>query len=69
MISKWNYLPLTEKEKQAKEILSRTLGLDPYICELLVLRGVTNETDAKKFFRPQLSVFTERHGQSCKSSE
>ena len=55
MISKWNYLPLTEKEKQAKEILSRTLGLDPYICELLVLRGVTNETDAKKFFRPQLS--------------
>ena len=47
MISKWNYLPLTEKEKQAKEILSRTLGLDPYICELLVLRGVTNETDAK----------------------
>ena len=55
MISKWNYLPLTEKEQQIKENLSQTLGLNPCICELLVLRGVTNETDAKKFFRPQLS--------------
>lgn len=55
MISKWNYLPLTEQQQLAKETLSRTLGLSPTICELLVLRGVTNEADAKKFFRPQLS--------------
>ena len=45
------------KRKQAKEILSRTLGLDPYICELLVLRGVTNETDAKSFSAPNYPIY------------
>lgn len=55
MISKWNYLPLTDDLKQIKEQLARDLGISPVICELLALRGVKNAEEAQKFFSPQLS--------------
>lgn len=55
MISKWNYLPLTDDMKQIKEQLSSELGISPVICELLALRGVRNAADAQNFFYPQLS--------------
>ncbi|MBP3354568.1 MAG: single-stranded-DNA-specific exonuclease RecJ [Bacteroidales bacterium] len=55
MISKWNYLPLTEQQQQIKESLAEELGISPVICELLALRGVKNAEEAQKFFSPQLS--------------
>ncbi|MEG1642943.1 MAG: single-stranded-DNA-specific exonuclease RecJ [Bacteroidales bacterium] len=55
MISKWNYLPLTDDLKQIKEQLTSELGLSPVICELLALRGVKDAENAQKFFVPQLS--------------
>ena len=55
MVSKWNYVPLTEEEKHIERKLAETLSISPAICTLLVQRGVKTEEQAKKFFRPQLS--------------
>ncbi|MCP9611696.1 single-stranded-DNA-specific exonuclease RecJ [Coprobacter tertius] len=55
MISKWNYLPLSPEQDAIKKKLVRELSLSPVLCELLVQRGVTSITEAKKFFHPQLS--------------
>lgn len=55
MVSKWNYVPLTEEEKHIKKRLAETLSISPAICSLLVQRGVKTEEQVKKFFRPQLS--------------
>ena len=35
--------------------LSQELGVNEIIAQLLVIRGITNYDDAKKFFRPQIS--------------
>ncbi|MCD7710712.1 MAG: single-stranded-DNA-specific exonuclease RecJ, partial [Porphyromonadaceae bacterium] len=55
MVSKWNYVSLTEEEKRIERKLAETLSISPSICRLLVQRGITTEEQAKKFFRPQLS--------------
>lgn len=55
MVSKWNYVPLTEEEKHIKKRLAETLSISPAICTLLVQRGLKTEEQVKKFFRPQLS--------------
>ena len=52
---KWKYDPLTpEKSRQALE-LSEKLSMSPTLTGLLVKRGITTESAAKRFFRPQLS--------------
>lgn len=35
--------------------LQKDLGISPTLCEILVKRGITNYTEAKNFFRPQLA--------------
>lgn len=55
MLSEWNYQPLTEEQKEIKEHLSKELAISPALCELLTQRGITTLSEAKKFFRPQLS--------------
>ena len=48
----WNIQNLdTQQVKQ----LAEELGVNEIVAHLLVLRGITNYEDAKKFFRPQIS--------------
>ncbi|MEJ6748327.1 MAG: single-stranded-DNA-specific exonuclease RecJ [Flavobacteriales bacterium] len=48
----WNIKNLDTK--QVKQ-LAEELGVNEIVAHLLVLRGITNYEDAKKFFRPQIS--------------
>ena len=48
----WNIQNLDTK--QVKQ-LAEELGVNEIVAHLLVLRGITNYEDAKKFFRPQIS--------------
>ncbi len=54
MVSKWNYVPLTEEDERAKERLAETLSISPAICTLLVQRGVKTKEQAERFFHPRL---------------
>ncbi len=55
----WKYCePSPEAERTAKE-LSEKLGLSLILTRLLVARGITTESAAKRFFRPQLSDLTD----------
>ena len=55
MLFKWNYEPPTSEEKQAAEELGEKLGISPILSQLLIRRGITTESAAKRFFRPQLA--------------
>ncbi len=55
MQSKWNYEPPTPEEKKAAEELGEKIGMSPIIAMLLIRRGITTESAAKRFFRPQLA--------------
>ncbi len=52
---KWNYEPPTSDEQRAAEELAGKLGMSPILGGLLVRRGITTESAAKRFFRPQLN--------------
>ena len=52
---KWNYGPPTSEQKKAAEELGQKLGISPTIAMLLLKRGITTESAAKRFFRPQLA--------------
>ena len=52
---KWNYVPPTSEQKKAAEELGLKLGISPTIGMLLLKRGITTESAAKRFFRPQLA--------------
>ena len=52
---KWKYdAPTPEEQKAAKE-LGDKLSISPILGQLLIKRGITTESAAKRFFRPQLS--------------
>ncbi len=52
---KWIYdAPTPEEQKAAKE-LGDKLSISPILGQLLIKRGITTESAAKRFFRPQLS--------------
>lgn len=55
MVSKWNFIPLTSEQEKQKQDLSEALGISPILCQLLVQRGITTFSEAKSFFRPQLT--------------
>lgn len=55
MLFKWNYKPPTSEEKQAAEELGGKLNISPILAGLLIKRGITTESAAKRFFHPQLS--------------
>ena len=52
---KWNYEPLTSDQRQAAEELGEKIGMNPILAAMLIRRGITTESAAKRFFRPQLS--------------
>jgi single-stranded-DNA-specific exonuclease len=54
MNHKWNYLPTTAEDSETGHLLARELGISPVLGQLLVKRGITKGTEARKFFRPQL---------------
>ena len=51
---KWNYQPITSEQEQISQELAQELGISPILGSLLLQRGITDATEAKKFFRPQL---------------
>ena len=52
---KWNYIPPTETQDNAVKDLGEKLGISPILASLLIRRGITTESAAKRFFRPQLA--------------
>lgn len=52
---KWNYDAPTPEEKEAAIGLGKKLNMQPLLAQLLIRRGITTESAAKRFFRPQLS--------------
>ena len=55
MLFKWNYRPPTTEEKQAADELGAKLNISPILAWLLIRRGITTESAAKRFFHPQLA--------------
>ncbi len=54
MNHKWNYVPITPKQAEVSQSLAQELGISPILSRLLLQRGITKATEARKFFRPQL---------------
>lgn len=52
---KWNYTPPTAEQENAAKDLGEKLGINPILASLLIRRGITTESAAKRFFRPQLA--------------
>ena len=52
---KWNYEAPTSDQKKAAEELAAKLAISPILGGLLIRRGITTESAAKRFFRPQLN--------------
>ncbi|MCI6618237.1 MAG: single-stranded-DNA-specific exonuclease RecJ [Prevotella sp.] len=52
---KWNYEPPTPEERQIANELGDKLNISPVLAQLLIRRGITTESAAKRFFRPQLA--------------
>ncbi|QUB80905.1 single-stranded-DNA-specific exonuclease RecJ [Prevotella jejuni] len=52
---KWNYIPPTDTQDNAAKDLGEKLGISPILASLLIRRGITTESAAKRFFRPQLA--------------
>ena len=52
---KWNYEPPTQSQREQAKELATGLGISPVLGELLTRRGIGSVSEAKKFFRPQLS--------------
>ena len=52
---KWNYEPPTPEQRQAANELGEKLNISPILASLLIRRGISTESEAKRFFRPQLS--------------
>lgn len=52
---KWNYEPPTSEQKRAADELAAKLGISPIMAGILIRRGITTESAARRFFRPQLS--------------
>ena len=52
---KWNYQPPTPSQEQSATELAEKLSISPVLAMLLIRRGITTESAAKRFFRPQLA--------------
>ena len=52
---KWNYTPPADTQVNAAKDLGGKLGISPILASLLIRRGITTESAAKRFFRPQLA--------------
>lgn len=54
MNNKWNYQPHTQEQIEAAKALGREIGISPILSAMLLERGITSASEAKRFFRPQL---------------
>ena len=52
---KWNIEQASEIEKKQAQELSEKLSMSPILTLQLIRRGITTESAAKRFFRPQLN--------------
>lgn len=52
---KWRYATTSEAEESAAQTLAQKLNISPVLARLLLRRGITTESAAKRFFRPQLT--------------
>ncbi|MBP5257359.1 MAG: single-stranded-DNA-specific exonuclease RecJ [Prevotella sp.] len=52
---KWNYEPPTPQQQKAAEQLASSVNISSTLAMILVKRGITQEAEARKYFRPQLS--------------
>lgn len=52
---RWKYNPPTSDHIQQAKELGEKLKLSPLLAGLLIKRGITTESAAKRFFRPQLA--------------
>ena len=52
---KWNYKKPTSEQTKAAEELGMKIGISPILADILMQRGITTESAAKRFFRPQLN--------------
>ena len=52
---KWNYEQPQPAELLAAKELGEKVGISPVLAHLLIQRGITTESAAKRFFRPQLA--------------
>ena len=55
MSNKWNYQPPSQEQTEAAKALAKETGISPVLCKLLLERGISSATEAKRFFRPQLN--------------
>ncbi len=55
MLFKWKYQPPTSEEELAAKDLGEKLSISPILSRLLINRGITTESAAKRFFHPQLA--------------
>lgn len=55
MIYKWTYEEPTADETAAATALARDVNIHPALGRLLLKRGIKTATEARRFFRPQLS--------------
>ena len=51
---KWKYDPPTDNENQQAKELGEKLNMNLLLSQLLIKRGITTESAAKRYFRPQL---------------
>lgn len=51
----WKIKEPSRQEVEASEAFGKELGISPILAGLLRSRGISTLTDAKNFFRPQLS--------------
>ncbi len=52
---KWKYITTSEFEEDTAQTLAKKLNVSPVLARLLLRRGITTESAAKRFFRPQLT--------------
>ena len=52
---KWNYESPTSEEEQVAKELGEKLNISPILSLLLIRRGISTESAAKRFF-PTLSI-------------
>ena len=52
---KWNYVPASNEQQEESRELANELGISPILGKFLLDRNIRSVTEAKRFFRPQLS--------------
>lgn len=52
---KWNYNHPTPEENKVAKDFGEKLNMSPILANLLIKRGISTESAAKRFFRPQLA--------------